>query len=331
MRFWQSRNLVAATLWPLSQLFGFAVALRRAAYQWGWLNQQHIPAPVVVVGNITAGGSGKTPLVIGLVAVLQRAGYRPGVVSRGYGGKARRGPHWVTATSDPVQVGDEPVLIAGRCRCPVVVDRNRPRGALALVEHGCDVVLADDGLQHYALRRDVEIAVIDGRRGLGNGFLLPAGPLRERPSRLKRVDFVVGNGRADPGQYLMRLRLERAVNLLESGVCRRLTDWSGRTVAAVAGIGDPDRFFADLREHGLVVQGRAFADHHRFCSADLMTGDHRPLLMTEKDAVKCRSWARPEHWYVPAETELPETLVRALLKRLIAPIAPAVDRAVPAA
>lgn len=317
MWWWQTRNLLALALWPLSQVFGLVVALRRWAYASGWLASTRLPVPVVVIGNITSGGSGKTPLVIGLVGVLREAGYHPGIVSRGYGGQRHGGPRLVTAASDPRQVGDEPVLLAGRCRCPVVVDPDRPRGARELVRLGCDLVLTDDGLQHYALARDIEIAVVDGERRYGNGWLLPAGPLRERPARLQRVDFVVGNGRAATGEYPLRLRLERAVNLLDPACHRPLVSWSGQRVRAFAGIGHPARFFEALRAFGLEVEGRAFADHHRFHAAELDFGaDDRPVLMTEKDAVKCRLWARPQHWYVPADTELAPTLAADLLARL---------------
>ncbi len=290
--------------------------LRRGAYRCGLLHQQRIPVPVVVVGNITVGGTGKTPLVVALAKLLCRAGYRPGVVSRGYGARHRPAPQLVTAASDPACAGDEPVLIARRCGCPVVVDRDRPRGARELVRRGCDIILADDGLQHYALGRDIEIAVIDGRRRFGNGFLLPAGPLRERRSRLQQVDLVVANGCARAGEHPMHLRLGPAVNLLDSGRTRALAQWRGCQVTALAGIGDPERFFADLRGYGLQVQGRALPDHHRFRSADLVIDSGQSLLMTEKDAVKCGSWSRAEHWYVPVEAELSEALVEVLLQRL---------------
>ena len=327
MRHWYSRNPLALALWPLSQLFGLTVTLRRRAYLLGWLRRHPIPVPVIVIGNITVGGTGKTPLVIALVKLLRRNGYRPGVVSRGYGSRAGPRPLLVTANADPVDAGDEPVLIAQRCGCPVVIDRDRPRGALELVRQGCDVVLADDGLQHYALDRDIEIAVIDGRRRFGNGFLLPAGPLREGRSRLQQVDLVVTNGQARGGEYALRLRLGLAVNLLDSGCTRDLSQWQGCRVRALAGIGDPERFFADLSACGLRVDGRALPDHYHFRPADLAHAGDRPLLMTEKDAVKCRVWARAEHWYVPVEAELSEGFIHEVLRRL-ASLAAAMPRPV---
>ncbi len=206
-RYGYSLNLVSVLLWPLSLLFGTVVRLRRWLYQQGFGRNETFTVPLIVVGNITVGGTGKTPLVARLVELLREAGYQPGVISRGYGGQSAQWPRHVAADSDPLQVGDEPLLLAQRCRCPVVVGPDRIAAARALLAtYPCNVIISDDGLQHYPLRRDIEIAVVDGFRRLGNAACLPAGPLREPPSRLRDVDFVVGNGAARGDEYLMCLR-----------------------------------------------------------------------------------------------------------------------------
>ncbi len=273
--------------------------------------------PVIVVGNISVGGTGKTPLVIWLATVLEDNGYRPGVISRGYGGRASVWPQLVTSDSDPALVGDEPILIARRTRCPIAVAPRRNAAARALLEaHGCDVLISDDGLQHYGLLRDIEIAVIAGERGLGNGWCLPAGPLREPPSRLREVDFVVTQGRVLDGSLVMRLHGEQALNLLDPCVVQPLEAFAGRRIHAVAGIGNPKRFFDDLARIGLELNAHPFPDHHRFTAADLEFGDEHPVLMTEKDAVKCRAFAKAHHWYVPVTAQPDERLAQGLLARL---------------
>ena len=215
-RYGYSLNGVAILLWPLSLLFGLVARVRRWCYQHGLRHSTAVAAPLIVVGNITVGGTGKTPLVAHLVDLLREAGYQPGVISRGYGGQSKQWPLRVMADSDPRQVGDEPVLLARRCHCPVVVGPDRVAAAQTLLEtYRCNVILSDDGLQHYRLRRDLEIAVVDGFRRLGNGACLPAGPLREPPSRLREVDFVVGNGVARGGEYLMSLRGDTVIHLAD--------------------------------------------------------------------------------------------------------------------
>lgn len=302
--YWYSTNPVALLLAPVAWLYRLTVAVRRAAYRLGLLRVHHLTVPVIVIGNISVGGTGKTPLVIWLAQYLAEAGYAPGVVSRGYGGKARYWPQQVRADGDPSVVGDEALLIARRCGCPMAVGPNRAEAARALVEHAhCNVVIADDGLQHYALARDVEINVVDGVRRFGNGRCLPAGPLREPRSRLRRVDFVVVNGVAGHGSFAMRLIDDRPRNLIDE---KRRLEWEtlrGQSVHAVAGIGYPDRFFAALRRRGLHPIEHPFPDHHPFCAEDLDFGDDRPILMTEKDAVKCQHFARSECWYVPITAE----------------------------
>lgn len=316
-RYGYSLNGVAVLLWPLSLLFGLAARARRLLYQHGLRRSEAVPVPLIVVGNITVGGAGKTPLVACLVELLREAGYQPGVISRGYGGQSARWPRQVMADSDPREVGDEPVLLARRCRCPVVVGPDRVVAARTLLNtYGCNVILSDDGLQHYRLRRDLEIAVVDGFRRLGNGACLPAGPLREPPSRLREVDFVVGNGAARGGEYLMCLRGETAINLADPCVSATLTGFRHGTVHAVAGIGDPGRFFDQLRHARLRIVEHPFPDHHVFRPEDLHFPQDLPVLMTEKDAVKCRAFAPEGCWYVPVDARLEPAFEEDLLKRL---------------
>ncbi|MCB1770458.1 MAG: tetraacyldisaccharide 4'-kinase, partial [Candidatus Competibacteraceae bacterium] len=255
-RYGYSLNLVAVLLWPLSLLFSVMVRVRRWLYAWGILKSAAMAAPVIIVGNISVGGTGKTPLVAHLVEVLRKAGYKPGVVSRGYGGQSRQWPRHVTADSNPREVGDEPVLLAQRCHCPVVVGPDRVTAARTLIAtYQCNVVISDDGLQHYQLHRDIEIVVIDGARRLGNGACLPAGPLREPPSRLRTVDFIIGNGAASDGEYLMSLRGETALNLRDPYITVALPGFRGSVVHGVAGIGNPKRFFNYLH-HAHICHSR---------------------------------------------------------------------------
>lgn len=314
--YWYSLNPVALLLLPLSWLFRAVVALRRAAYHHGWLPSERLPVPVVVVGNITVGGSGKTPLVIWLAQFLRAQGYRPGIISRGYGGLAAQWPQAVDAQSDPRLVGDEPVLIAQRSGCPMAVGPDRAAAArLLLQQHGCDIILSDDGLQHYRLVRDVEIAVIDGQRRLGNGFCLPAGPLREAPTRLAGVDLRVGNGAAAKGEHLMTLQPQAVLNLRDDR-SQPLDTFRGRSVHAIAGIGNPARFFRMLRDHGIDVIEHAFPDHYRYSVADVQFGDGLPVLMTEKDGVKCRSYDDEQLWAVVVAAQLPDEFGARLLSLL---------------
>ena len=299
---------------PLAGLYGALAALRRASYRIGALRSVRLPVPVIVIGNLTAGGTGKTPLTIALAEALRTRGFHPGVVSRGHGGQ-RRAPMLLGATADPAEVGDEPCLIRAS-GIPVAVGRDRPAAAQLLVAAGCDVVIADDGLQHYRLARNLEICVIDGTRRFGNGRLLPAGPLREPLCRLLRVDLCVCNGgtpQAD--EYPMRLVGDAAVTL-DGGHRQALSVLAGQHVHAVAAIGHPARFFTSLRDAGIVVIEHAFPDHHAFIAADLEFGDDLPVLMTDKDAVKCRGFAQPHWWRVPVRAELPSGFVDAVATRL---------------
>lgn len=313
---WYGRVDANPVLIPLERLFAAAAGLRRALYRRGLKASRRFPVPVIVVGNLTVGGVGKTPLVLWLAGRLASAGWRPGIVSRGYHGRATSAPRQVQAESDPAEVGDEPVLLAQRSGVPVVVHRDRGAAVAALLtRHSCDVVIADDGLQHYSLSRDLEIAVVDGTRRFGNGHLLPAGPLREPLERLKTVDLVVCNGGiAQAGEWPMKLAADKAVNLV-NGERRPLADFVGQNPVALAGLGNPDRFFRLLAETGIDCEPWPFPDHHAYTREDVPTVGH-PVLMTEKDAVKCRHFARPEFWYVPVTAVLPATFERRVFELL---------------
>lgn len=307
-RIWYGAETAPWWLRALVPIYRLVRALAGGAYAIGLRQPQRLAVPVIVVGNLSVGGTGKTPLVIALVEALRERGFHPGVVSRGYGGTARR-PGLLDDRPDPAVVGDEPALIRRRTRVPVAVGRSRPLAARLLLGRGVDVVIADDGLQNPSLERDVEICVIDGERRFGNGRLLPAGPLREPLSRLQTIDFVVCNGgQARAGENAMHLVGDIAVALAEVA-SRPLASFAGQRVHAVAGIGHPQRFFASLRAHGIEVIEHALPDHHAIRPADLAFGDALPVLMTEKDAVKCVSWAESCHWCVPVRAELPEAFL----------------------
>jgi len=315
---WYRSRVAALPLVPVSWLFRGVAALRRIAYRKGIFASHRIPRPVIVVGNLTVGGSGKTPFVIWLAGQLLAAGHWPGIVSRGYGGKASYWPQQVRPDSDTTVVGDEAVLIARRTGCPMAVGPDRVAACQALLKyHDCDVIISDDGLQHYSMQRDLEIVIVDGVRRFGNGFCLPAGPLREPPSRLETVDLVVLNGGFPrSGEVLMQLEGNTLCNLVEPTRCQPLSSLQGERVHAVAGIGHPARFFARLREAGIQVREHAFPDHHRFVAADLDFNDNDPVVMTEKDAVKCQPFAMPNHWYLPVSAHLEERVTTHLLQLL---------------
>ncbi|MCW8889932.1 MAG: tetraacyldisaccharide 4'-kinase [Sedimenticola sp.] len=312
--YWTSVNPVSLLLLPLSWLFLLLSGIRRLAYRFRLKTIKRLPVPVIVVGNISVGGTGKTPLVIWLADYLRNKGYTPGIISRGYGGNATHWPIRVHADSSPQAVGDEPVMLAARSGAPVWVGPDRPvTGQALLDETACDIIISDDGLQHYALDRDIEIAVIDGARGLGNGFCLPAGPLRERASRLSRVDLVVSNGSSGFTDHCMSLVTGDLVNL---STRERVspTRFSGQSVHAIAGIGHPERFFKTLMGLGMQVDGVPFSDHHPFTAAEISPNDKRPVIMTEKDAVKCTLFSQPRHWYLEVSAELSKGFIQQLDK-----------------
>jgi tetraacyldisaccharide 4'-kinase len=314
-KIWYSEHHpLARLLSPLAWLYGMIAVLRRKAYKNGLLSTHQLSIPVVIVGNITVGGTGKTPLVIWIYHYLKSIGYRPGIISRGYGGKATLFPQQVRADSDPEMVGDEPVVLARRCGCPIAIDPDRKSAAEALQHYyDCDILISDDGLQHYALERDVEIVVIDGIRRFGNGYCLPAGPLREPVSRLQTADLVVTNGNAARGEFPMRLVLNELRQLRDEKKRIKLELLRGREVHAVSGIGFPERFFSMLSNAGLVVRKHPFPDHHAYTKEDVTFGDGIPVIMTEKDAVKCQRFATPLHWYLPLDIEMPDVFRHRLL------------------
>lgn len=307
----------APWLWllrPLELLFRSVSWLRRQAYRRGLLPVYRAPVPVVVVGNITVGGTGKTPVVIALVEALQARGLRPGVISRGYG--AARGaifPHRVAAHSSARDCGDEPLLIHQRTGAPCVVSPDRVAALrMLLADTTVDLVLSDDGLQHYALARDFEIALVDASRQLGNGFCLPAGPLREPRTRLKEVDYLLCRGSDDPLRgvsYEPRGLVRVAV---EPGAAPPAVPAPGSAVHAVTGIGQPQQFFASLEAAGFSLSPRVLPDHHRFSAADFAGLDDKPIIMTEKDAVKCRGFATSQMWFLKISARLPAPLVDAV-------------------
>ncbi|MDP5240467.1 tetraacyldisaccharide 4'-kinase [Uliginosibacterium sp. 31-16] len=327
---WWSRRSLIAVLWlPLAGLFFGASALRRLAYRAGWLKSEVLPVPVIVVGNIAAGGSGKTPVVIWLAATLRARGFRPGILSRGYGGTAEV-PTSVQTDSYPALVGDEPVLLARRTGCPLWVGRDRVAAGRALLaaHPEVNVLITDDGLQHYRLARSAEIVVID-ETILGNAWPLPAGPLREPVSRLASAGLLICNGAISAGLESRLPPVPRAGMLLEARQFYRLgqpaekrlaADFSGQRLRAVAGIGNPERFFTTLRSLGLTLAStRALPDHHAFTAEDLSLPDGEVLLLTEKDAVKCASLALADAWVLPVEACIDEAALEPLLERLHGP------------
>lgn len=316
-------NPLLMPLLPLSKLVEWQAGRRRDRYHLNQGNLWQPPVPVIVVGNITVGGTGKTPLVAALVSVLQQRGYCPGIISRGYGARIGRFPAVVLADSDPAMLGDEPVMLAEMTGVPVVIAPDRPSGARCLLSsHECDVIISDDGLQHYALVRHIEIVVLDGVRWVGNGRCLPAGPLREPVGRLASVDFVVANGKpvVEAGEmvsHVMELVPTRLVNL-KSGKSISPSDRGefNEPVHAVAGTGHPDRFFDTLRSLGFVIRERAFPDHHAYGPEHFVFADRQPVIMTGKDAVKCRHFAHDNWWYLAVEAKLPDSFQEQVSARL---------------
>lgn len=313
--FWSREGGPGALLAPLGALVAVAANARRNAFARGWRASVALPVPVLVVGNIFIGGTGKTPLTLWLAQALRERGRRPGIVLRGYGGKSRHWPLSVATDSDPTLVGDEAVLLARRGACPVAAAPDRVAAARLLLERtDCDCILSDDGLQHYRLRRDAEIAVIDAARGLGNGRCFPAGPLREPPSRLRSVDLVLYNGGSDaqPSFSLRPQPLRRLRDDHDAGAAV----FSERRVHAVAGIGNPDRFFAALRAQGLDPIEHPFPDHHAYSASELDFGDGLPVIMTEKDAVKAQAFERLDLYYQPVLAQ-PNASARVALDALL--------------
>lgn len=309
---WYQRQLswLSLLLLPFSWLFRLIVIVRRGLYRTGILKAHKMSVPVIVVGNIAVGGTGKTPFVIWLVDYLKQQGYRPGIISRGAGGQKQTKPHLVRKNDLPEQVGDESLLLASHANCPLVIGINRVEAArYLLASSDCNIIISDDGLQHYRLKRDVELVIVDGVRRFGNQQLLPAGPLRESVSRLKEVDEVIVNGeemQLVPGDLVA----------LTSRMTKPLSDLRGETVHAVAGIGHPERFFLLLEQAGLKVMRHAFPDHYLYQASDLAFQDDLPVLMTEKDAVKCLAWARDSYWYLPVQARVDAIVAEKIIAKI---------------
>jgi len=317
---WQRITVVSIALLPLAAIFAVLSWLRRTAYGAGLLRQVRVSVPVIVVGNLSVGGTGKTPAVIWLVNALRSTGHTPGVISRGYGGTARLCA--VDSTTSPQVAGDEPVLIARLAQCPVWVGRDRAAAATRLLASNpdVDVLISDDGLQHYRLSRDCELVVIDARRRFGNGLLLPAGPLRESTTRLDSVDAVIVNGGSapdlPPGVFPMRLEGSEFTNLVKPERQASPRDFDGMQLHAVAGIGDPERFFSHLRGLGLSFESHAFPDHHAFRAQDLAYANADAVLMTQKDAIKCARIARENWWALPVEAHIDRLLLDLVTRKI---------------
>ena len=326
-KIWYGKSVLSYVLFPISWVFRAIIWLRCSAYRYGWLKQTVFPVPVIIVGNITVGGTGKTPCVIALVNALRERGWQPGIVSRGYGGALNGAVHEVSETDLPSETGDEALLLKRRCQCPVVVGKKRVAAVRYLLETStCDVIISDDGLQHYALSRQVEIVMIDGKRGVGNACCLPAGPLREPVSRIRQSDFVVVTGNtaeidlpimpSKSSVYSMALQMKAVYALCDETAKMSLSQLQHQTVHAIAGLGHPRRFFDMLHQLGLQVIEHAYPDHHVFEPADFAGFNQALIVMTEKDAVKCQEMALPNAWVVSIDGILAVDLINQLDKIL---------------
>lgn len=314
---WYKDHFVGTWLMPFSFVFTDVAKFRRWMYKKGYKPVEKLSVPVIIVGNITLGGTGKTPLVIYLAQQLKQQGFKPGVISRGYGGQSETWPQQVTAESDAQQIGDEPLLIAQQAGCPVAVGPVRADSARLLLENeACDVIISDDGLQHYALHRDIEIVVIDGVRRFGNNFCLPSGPLREPQERIQEVDFVICNGgEPEENEILMQLEGAYAINM-QTQERKPLVEFKELSCQAMAGIGNPQRFFDLLKQYGLECQTDSFPDHYAYTEKDIRYQGVQAVLMTEKDAVKCLSFASEQHWFVPVQAKLDSSFIENLISLL---------------
>ncbi|MGH1462232.1 MAG: tetraacyldisaccharide 4'-kinase [Neptuniibacter sp.] len=320
---WYSDKPAPFWLLPMERLYRYlAIKAARKSKQNSW----QAPVPLIIVGNISVGGTGKTPLVVSLVALLRERGYKPGIISRGYKSTAPQYPYLLSDVSSAEDAGDEPYLLYKRCKCPVVIDPDRRAAAqLLLKETDCDLIISDDGLQHYRLQRDIEIVVVDGERGLGNEHCLPAGPLRETADRLKSVDYIVTNGPLCKPLIGIDTQLVQQMVLVPSRFvnCRNpekelpVDVFKGQTVHALAGIGNPERFFNALQEYSSVeIIRHAKPDHCVYQSADICFDDELPVLMTEKDSVKIEDIAGDEHWYLEVSATLPDNFISQLQTKL---------------
>jgi len=321
-KYWYRISPLHLLLWPLSLIFGLVSKIRRLLYRYDVLKSTTINVPVIIIGNISVGGTGKTPFTLWLAQQLLDEGWHPGIISRGYTTSSQKRPnipHAVEINDSPDVVGDEPLLMVQRNLCPVWIGRNRVAVARALLQAHpeCDVILSDDGLQHYRLQRDIEIVLVDGKRLFGNGLLLPAGPLREPVSRLKSINFVVVNsGIAGAGEHTMQLSGSSFYNLLNPNTSLPAAAFAGQHVHAIAGIGHPERFFSHLKQLGLTLQTHAFPDHHCYSASDIEFHDDEAILMTEKDAVKCVSFATEQCWVLRVDAQIDPALAQLIIEKI---------------
>ena len=321
-------NFFTFLLLPLTLIFGGIVSIRRFLYKKGFKTTYRASIPVIVVGNITVGGTGKTPLVIALAHELLEKGFYPGIISRGYKGKNTNRPQRAKKDSNVLEVGDEAVLIAQHVDCPIVVCKDRIFALKFLQQNFyCNIIISDDGLQHYRLGRDIEIAVIDSDRQFGNEYLLPIGPLREPISRLQTCDFIVYNNNHDqiPHEkpyashkniFHMQYKIDKLISVKDFTKSLDLDQLPDQTIHAIAGIGNPDRFFNTLKTLGLDIIEHVFCDHHAFKFSDIDFEKERIIIMTEKDAVKCRAFADERHWFLKVEAIFDKNLVDAIIKKI---------------
>lgn len=317
--FWyrKSMSLPTLILLPISWLFGVGAAIRRWSYRYGIIKKYKFSVPVMVVGNITIGGTGKTPFVIWLANFLQAQGFYPGIVSRGVGGKRHILPYTVQLNDLPEKVGDEALVIVNNTNCPLVISLDRVAAVRELLKKtNCNIVISDDGLQHYRLERDVEVIMIDGERRFGNHFLLPAGPLRESLSRLNSADFIVVNGGNKQDKFTMFLESIELISIKNAQHRLSLADFPLGKVHAVAGIGNPKRFFEMLKIAGFDIIPHVFPDHYHYQARDLDFKDGLPILMTQKDAVKCKSFANQHCWYLSIDIIISAKLEEEILNKL---------------
>jgi len=319
-RHWYRRSLTWLTfiLLPVSLLFRLIVNVRVLLFKHHLIKTTHFSVPIIVIGNITTGGTGKTPLVIALATLFKNQQWRPGIISRGMGGAKQEKPLWIDSQSEPQNVGDEAILLARQTACPVVICADRVAAAKELLTHSnCNIIISDDGLQHYRLGRKIEIAVIDGDRQLGNGYMLPAGPLRESEERLKKVDFIVQQGGEKHSSYFkMQLKGETLVSMSHSQKAIPLLDFKNKKIHAIAAIGNPTRFFAALRGQGFDVIEHIFPDHYLYQQQDFNFSDSLPIVMTEKDKVKCETFADERFWYLPVTAVLDREFIEGVIRKL---------------
>lgn len=314
---WYNKSKITVFLKPLSWLFCSIVLIRKNLYRFKILKSYHLTVPVIIIGNITVGGNGKTPLVIWLADKLKQSGYRPGIISRGYGGQAKKWPQQVRPDSDPIVVGDEAIVISRRTACPMAVGPDRVETGKALIKHSnCDIIISDDGMQHYRLKRNIEIAVVNAGTKFGNELCLPAGPLREPITRLDSVNFIITNGESSDTEYSMLYEGNELYSVHDNTIKTNLSEYENQKVHVIAAIANPERFFSSLKKMNIDVIEHVFIDHFIFKESDLDFEDNFPIIMTEKDAVKCSRFNINNCWYLPINCKISNSLELNILNKL---------------